>query len=120
MAPKVGTQTAMATATAAPSPVFTFPPTFTPSPMNTPVPTKSLVVPDDRIPGFPIINEGAYEEIEARVRDLRDLESLREIQRLTFTRYSLEEYLSALYEEEEYVREMEVSERMYVGPGPDR
>lgn len=113
MPPKVGTQTAMATATAAPAPVFTFPPTFTPSPTNTPVPTNTLVVPDARIPGFPIINEGAYEEIEARVRDLRDIESLREIQRLTFTRYSLEEYLSALYEEE-YVREMEVSERMHV------
>lgn len=114
MPPKVGTQTAMATATAAPAPVFTFPPTFTPSPTNAPIPTNTLVVPDDRIPGFPIINEGAYEEIKARVRDLRDLESLREIQRLTFTRYSLEEYLSALYAEEEYVREMEVSERTHV------
>ncbi len=114
MPPKVGTQTAMATATALAAPVFTFPPTFTPSPTNIPVPTNTLVVPDSRIPGFPIINEGAYEEIEARVRDLRDLESLREIQRLTFARYSLEEYLSALYEEDEYVREMEISKRMYV------
>jgi hypothetical protein len=114
MPPKVGTQTAKATATAAPAPVFTFPPTFAPSPTNTPVPTKTLVVPDARIPGFPIINEGAYEEIRARVRDLRDLESLREIQRLIFTRYSIEEYLSALYAEEEYVREMEVSERIHV------
>ncbi|NIN63746.1 MAG: hypothetical protein GTO63_03325 [Anaerolineae bacterium] len=89
------------------------PPTVTPTATKTPVPTNTLVVPDARIPGFPIINEGAYDEIETRVSELRALQPLRETQRQTFTRYRLEEYLMDVYRRDAYLEEMEIAERMY-------
>ncbi|TKJ31163.1 MAG: hypothetical protein CEE40_02580 [Chloroflexi bacterium B3_Chlor] len=94
-------------------PVVTSLPAVMATPSRTPVPTYTLVVPDARIPGFPIINEGAYDEIEARVRDLRGLVPLRDTQRLTFTRYRLEEYLSDVYQQGDYLQQLEVSQRMY-------
>ncbi len=99
--------------TATSTPAFAFPPTYTPTATRIPVPTSTLVVPGARIPGFPIISDGAYPEIETRVCDLRGLESLRQVQRQTFTRYRLEDYLSEVYRQEEYVQELEVSERIY-------
>jgi len=99
--------------TSTPVPELTFPPTFTPTATPEPVPTATLVVPDARIPGFPIVSEGAYDEVEVRVVDLRELDSLREVERVTFTRYRLEEYLTELYQQEEYVGEMKAVERLY-------
>jgi tetratricopeptide (TPR) repeat protein len=99
--------------TSTPAPQLTFPPTFTPTAEPTPVPTRTLVVPDARIPGFPIIREGAYEEVGGRVNQLRELDSLREVETVTFTRYRLEEYLTESYEREEYVAEMEAAEKLY-------
>ena len=101
------------TETASPVPESTLPPTVTPTATKTPVPTNTLVVPDARIPGFPIINEGAYDEIETRVSELRALQPLRETQRQTFTRYRLEEYLMDVYRRGAYLEEMEIAERMY-------
>jgi hypothetical protein len=99
--------------TAIPASAYTSTPTFTPTPTRVPMPTNTLVVPDARIPGLPIIREAAYPEIEARVCELRGLVSLREAKRQTFTRYRLEDYLSEVYHREEYVRDLEVSERIY-------
>lgn len=114
--PQVGPTTVMPhlpTETASPVPESTLPPTFTPTATKTPVPTNTLVVPDARIPGFPIINEGAYDEIETRVSQLRALQPLRETQSQTFTRYRLEEYLMDVYRRGAYLEEMEIAERMY-------
>jgi tetratricopeptide (TPR) repeat protein len=94
-------------------PQLTFPPTFTPTTAPTPVPTPTLVVPEARIPGFPIISEGAYDEVETRVSGLRELESLRDVQMVTFTRYRLEDYLTEWYQREEYVAELETTEKLY-------
>jgi hypothetical protein len=99
--------------TSTPVPELTFPPTFTPTATPAPVPTATLVVPDARIPGFPIVSEGAYDEVELRVADLRELDSLREVERVTFTRYRLEEYLTEAYQREEYVAEMKATEKLY-------
>jgi tetratricopeptide (TPR) repeat protein len=99
--------------TPTPVPELTFPPTFTPTPTLTPVPTPTLVVPDAYIPGFPIISEGAYDEVETRVSDLRELEGLREVQMVTFTRYRLEDYLNEWYQREEYLAELETTEKLY-------
>jgi hypothetical protein len=114
--PQAGPTTVMPhlpTETASPVPGSALPPTFTPTATKTPAPTNTLVVPDARIPGFPIINEGAYEEIETRVSELRALQPLRETQRQTFTRYRLEEYLMDVYRRPAYLEEMENAERMY-------
>jgi hypothetical protein len=99
--------------TSTPVPELTFPPTFTPTATHEPVPTATLVVPDARIPGFPIVSEGAYDEVEVRVNDLRGLDSLREVERVTFTRYRLEAYLTEVYQEEEYVNELKAWEKLY-------
>jgi len=74
------------------------------------MPTNALVVPDARMPGFPIVNEGAYDEIEGRVSELRGLESLWDVQMVTFTRYRPQDYLSDFYQREEYVQELGVTE----------
>ena len=107
------TVTVMPADTLTPVPELTFPPTFTPTPTHTPVPTATLVVPDAYIPGFPIISEGAYDEVETRVSGLRELESLREVQMVTFTRYRLEDYLTEWYQREEYLAELETTEKLY-------
>ena len=99
--------------TLTPVPELTFPPTFTPTPTHSPVPTPTLVVPDAYIPGFTIISEGAYDEVETRVSDLRELEGLREVQMVTFTRYRLEDYLTQWYQREEYLAELETTEKLY-------
>lgn len=57
------------------TPSSTYTPTSTSTPTKAPLPTNTLVVPNARIPGFPIVNEGAYPEIEARVSQLRELVS---------------------------------------------
>ncbi len=101
------------TETATPVPQSTLPPTSTATATRSPVPTNTLVVPDARIPGFPIINEGAYDEIEARVGELRGLQPLRETRRQTLTRYRLEEYLTDLYRREEYLEQTEITGRIY-------
>jgi hypothetical protein len=88
--------------------------TSTLTPTRTPAPTSTLVLPDARIPGFPIVNEGAYDEVEARVRDLRGLDNTREVERVTFTRYRLEEYLNDWYRTEEHRAEMESLEELYL------
>ncbi len=87
--------------------------TSTLTPTRTPAPTSTLVLPDARIPGFPIVNEGAYDEVEARVRDLRGLESTHTVERVAFTRYRLEEYLNDWYGTEEHRAEMETVEELY-------
>jgi hypothetical protein len=112
-APAVTTVASVPGETYTPAPGMTFPPTFTPTATHTPVPTNTLVVPDARIPGFPIISEGAYDEVELRVRDLRELESLRQVETVTFTRYRLEEYLTEAYQSEEFLAEMEAAEKLY-------
>ena len=94
-------------------PVLIALPTVTATPSTTSAPTYTLVVPDAHIPGFPIINEGAYDEIEARVGDVRGLEPLRETQRLTFTRYRLEEYLADVYQQGDYLQQLAVSQRIF-------
>ncbi len=99
--------------TSTPVPELTFPPTFAPTVTPAPVPTNTLVVPDARIPGFPIVSAGAYDEVEVRVANLRELDSLRDVQRVTFTRYRLEEYLADSYQREEYVAEMRATEKLY-------
>lgn len=99
--------------TSTPVPELTFPPTFTPTVTPAPVPTNTLVVPDARIPGFPIVSAGAYDEVEVRVANLRELDSLRDVQRVTFTRYRLEQYLADSYQREEYVAEMRATEKLY-------
>ncbi len=101
------------TKTATPVPQSTLPPTPVATAPRTPLPTNTLVVPGARIPGFPIINEGAYDEIEARVGELRGLQPLRETRRQTLTRYRLEEYLTDFYRRDEYVEQTEITERMY-------
>jgi len=101
------------TDTVTPVPQLTFPPTFTPTTAPTPVPTPTLVVPEARIPGFPIVSEGAYDEVETRVSGLRELERLRDVQMVTFTRYRLEDYLTDLYQREKYLAELETTERLY-------
>jgi len=100
-----------------PIPAITFPPTFTPTPTHIPAPTHTLVIPDARIPGFPIVSEGAYDEVEGRVREIRGLESLRDVQMVTFTRYRLEEYLGEWYQHEERLAEMETAEKLYQALG---
>jgi hypothetical protein len=99
--------------TSTPTSTLSSAPTFTPTVTKTPLPTNTLVVPDARIPGFPIVNEGAYPEIEARVSELRELESLHAVQRQAFTRFRLEDYLYDVYRQEEYARDLAVSERIY-------
>jgi tetratricopeptide (TPR) repeat protein len=96
-----------------PTPEVTSTSSCTPTATRTPVPTNTLVVPDARIPGFPIVSEGAYDEVELRVRDLRELESLRQVETVTFTRYRLEDYLTEVYHREEFLAEMEAAERLY-------
>jgi hypothetical protein len=77
------------------------------------VPTPTLVVPEAQIPGFPIVSEGAYDEVKTRVSELRELEGLREVPMVTFTRYRLEDYLTEYYQREEYVEELETTEKLY-------
>ncbi len=101
------------TEAATPVPQSTLPPSSTATATRIPVPTNTLVVPGARIPGFPIIHEGAYEEIEARVGELRGLQPLRETRRQTLTRYRLEEYLTDFYRREEYREEIEITGRIY-------
>jgi tetratricopeptide (TPR) repeat protein len=104
---------AIPTETSTPAPDYTPTATWTPTPTRTPAPTNTLVVPDARIPGFPIVSEGAYDEVEARVRGLRGLDSTRKVERVTFTRYRLEEYLNDWYRAEEHRAEMETLEELY-------
>jgi len=99
--------------TPAPAPEYMPSATSTPTPTRTPAPTNTLVVPDARIPGFPVVSEGAYDEVEARVRALRGLDSVREVERVTFTRYRLEGYLNDWYRAEEHRAEMETLEELY-------
>ncbi|HUW97089.1 MAG TPA: hypothetical protein VMW58_15005, partial [Anaerolineae bacterium] len=96
-----------------PAPEYTPSATSTPTPTHTPAPTNTLVVPDARIPGFPIVSEGAYDEVEARVRALRGLESARKVETVTFTRYRLEEYLNDWYRAEEHRAGMETLQELY-------
>jgi hypothetical protein len=101
------------TETLTPAPEITFPPTFTPTSTHTPVPTPTLVVPGAQIPGFPIISEGAYDQVKIRVSDLRELEPLRDVQMVTFTRYRLEEYLTEWFQQDEYLAELDTEEKLY-------
>ncbi len=101
------------TQTATLSPVPTPSVTSTPTPTRTPAPTSTLVLPDARIPGFPIVSEGAYDEVEERVRTLRGLDNTRQVPRVTFTRYRLEEYLNDWYGTEQHRAEMEAVEELY-------
>jgi hypothetical protein len=96
-----------------PTPTSTFTPASTPTSTKTPLPTHTLVVPNARIPGLPIVNEGAYPEIEARVSHLRELLALEEVERQTLTRYRLEDYLYQVYQQEEHAGHLEVSEKAY-------
>jgi tetratricopeptide (TPR) repeat protein len=107
------TATAIPSDTLTPVPELTFPPTFTPTPTHAPVPTSTLVVPEAQIPGFPIISEGAYDDVETRVSGLRELEGLREVPIVTFTRYRLEDYLTEWFQREGYLAELDTTEKLY-------
>jgi len=98
-------------------PQLTFPPTHAPAPTRTPVPTNTLVVPEARIPGFPIVSEGAYDEVGARVQGLRGLDSLSHVQLVTWTRYRLEGYLQDWYARPGHLEEMESTEQLYMALG---
>jgi hypothetical protein len=106
-----GTPLPSYSATPAPSPSSGQ--TLTPTATRVPIPTNTLVVPEARIPGLPIVSDGAYDEIEMRMSELRDLDIRREVPIVTCTRYRLEDYLFDTYLQEDNWRQLEVSERIY-------